>query len=57
MSSSTRLGLLMVASLAAVAITPFVGIESVTPEVLARPGASDPAAVIFWQLGAPSPMA
>jgi iron complex transport system permease protein len=57
MSSSTRLGLLMVASLAAVAITPFVGIESVTPEVLARPGASDPAAVIFWQLRLPRVLA
>jgi iron complex transport system permease protein len=57
MSASTRLGLMMVASVAVLAITPFVGIEALTPDVLVRPGASDPAAVIFWKLRVPRVLA
>jgi iron complex transport system permease protein len=57
MSPSARLGLLLAASFAALALTPFVGIESVPLDVVARPGASDSAAVIFWQLRVPRVLA
>ncbi len=57
MSSSGRLGLLLVASLAALALTPFVGVENVPLDVVARPTASDAAAVIFWKLRVPRVLA
>ena len=53
MSASARLGLLMAASMATVILTPFVGVEDVPIDVITRPGGTDAASVIFWQLRVP----
>jgi iron complex transport system permease protein len=55
--ASARLGLLVAASMATVVLTPFVGVEDVAVDVVMRPGGSDAASVIFWQLRVPRVLA
>jgi iron complex transport system permease protein len=57
MKPSTRLGLLAAVSLATVLVAPFVGVEDIGLDVVTRPGAADPAAVIFWRLRLPRVLA
>jgi iron complex transport system permease protein len=47
------MALLVAATLVVLAVTPFVGVEQVPFEVVAKPNGTDASAVIFWQLRLP----
>ena len=57
MTVPSRLVLLVVGSLAVLAVAPFVGLEVLPLEVVSRPGGGDAVAVIFWQLRLPRVLA
>jgi iron complex transport system permease protein len=57
MTTPRRLALLLAASLAALVVAPFVGVETLSLEVLRSPRGTDAASVIFWHLRLPRVLA